>query len=159
MKSSLILVLILFVSSVLNAQTTLGVQDSVYVGTGLLKSKSIFIPNIGYSSTRVVKNGVITARTKAALHGLKVGEAQAKLKVQMLSATKFNMLDISNNLAVCGTGTCNENSCTFTATVMSGSLQLTETWVPTDEGFNVVNGRQVFYGVESFYSGQFTVYQ
>ena len=155
MKKTITTLLIIFVSSVLNAQTTLGVKDSVYVGTGVLKSKSIFVPKIGYSSTRVVQNGIITARTKAALHGMQVGEAQAKLKVQMLSAQKFNMLDINNNLAVCGAGTCNETSCSFTATVMNGNLRLTETWVATSAGFNVVNGSQVFYGIESFYSGQF----
>lgn len=137
------------------ANTTLGVADAVYVGTGQLKSKSMFVPTIAYSSTRVLQNGVITARTRAALHGIPVGEAQAKLKVQMTAPNKFNMLDISNNLAVCGSGSCNEKSCTFTATVMNGALTLNETWVPTSTGFNVINASQVLYGIESFYSGQF----
>lgn len=139
-----------------NAQTTLGIKDSVYVGSGVLKSKSMFVPTIAYSSTRVLQNGIITARTRAALHGIPVGEAQAKLKVQMTAPNKFNMLDLSNNLAVCGSGSCNESSCTFTATVMNGSLTLNETWVPTATGFNVVNASQVLYGIESFYSGQFS---
>jgi hypothetical protein len=155
MKALISLASIIFLPFLLNAQTTLGVNDGVYVGSGTLRSRSMFVPNIAYSSTRVLQNGIITARTRAALHGFQVGEAQAKLKVQMVSVNKFNMLDLNNNLAVCGSGSCNETSCTFSATVMNGSLTLNETWVATATGFNVVNASQVLYGIESFYSGQF----
>lgn len=157
MKAFFNIVAILFLPLILNAQTTLGVNDGVYVGTGLLKSKSMFVPNIAYSSTRVLQNGIITARTRAALHGFQVGEAQAKLKVQMIGPNKFNMLDLSNNQAVCGSGSCSETSCSFSATVMNGSLTLNETWVPTATGYNVINASQVLYGIESFYSGSFSV--
>lgn len=154
-KTLINVIAILFLPLILNAQTTLGIADGVYVGTGTLKSKSMFVPDIAYSSTRVLQGGIITARTRAALHGMQVGEAQAKLKVQMTAPNKFNMLDLSNNQAVCGSGSCNATSCTFTATVMNGSLTLNETWVPTAAGYNVINASQVLFGIESFYSGQF----
>jgi hypothetical protein len=140
----------------------LGVPDGNYEGTGVLHS-SMLVPNMSFSSTRSLSNGIIEAHTTAMLFKkFELASVEAKLQVVLNDETHFSMFDL-NHLdedglpTEAGQGTCDGTSCTFTATVMSGKLTLTETWIPTPEGFKIVNGSQTFKDLKSTYDGVFTL--
>ena len=133
-----------------------GIPDGTYEGTGKLESDSIFVPDLNFDSVRTLKNGIITAKTNADLIGLiDVAEAQARLQVVPTGPGQFDMLDLDANGAKAGSGQCASNRCSFKVTVMNGDLTLDETWIPTADGFEVLEARQVYKGISASYSGVF----
>jgi hypothetical protein len=132
----------------------LGVADGHYSGRGILKSKSMIIPNMKFESTRVLENGVIEAHTKAYLLGHVVAEASALLQVIDIGDGYLILRDL-NTGEIAGDGRCDDQACTFTATVMNGELTLTETWIPTENGFEAVECSQEFKGTAAVYEAQF----
>lgn len=140
-----------------NGPFTLGIANGVYVGQGRLISKTAFVPNLNFQSVRRLNNGVIQAHTKAYLVGLQVAEAKAVLKVRQLDNSRFELLDMNNQQKVCGGGVCTNGTCTFTATVMDGTLTLNETWASSPNGFQVLNASQVFKGTAASYTGKFSI--
>jgi hypothetical protein len=131
-----------------------GVSPRNYRGEGRLIAKSRFTPNLKYHSTRNVGHGQIHAKTDAFLFGIHVGEAEADLQVVVRDNNTFDMINMRTG-KVAGAGSCDEKSCSFTATVMEGALTLSETWVAHSNGFDIVRGEQSINGSESTYTGRF----
>lgn len=136
---------------------TMGVPNGTYLGTGKLMSDNHFVPNLSFQSVRRLQDGVIQARTEAFLLGMKVAEASATLHIQMRDAENFDMLDMTNNNAICGSGFCRDGYCRFSASVMQGKLELNETWIANEDGFRVIHASQNFSGLRSTYQGTFRV--
>lgn len=132
-----------------------GIEEGLYEGSGTLLSQEFFVPNIRFNSIRKISGGTLKAKTDAKFLLFTVATAQARLQVEPLSEVEFQILDLDNNKEVCGGGVCNESSCTFKASVMSGDLILQETWVRTEDGFAVKNGSQTFKGKRSIYEAIF----
>lgn len=133
-----------------------GISSGVYQGSGVLYAEKFYIPDLSYTSIRTLKNGIIIAKTKATILGIKVGGAQARLKVMPIVDGKFELLDIDNSLEKVGSGECFQDQCRFDATVMDGELRLKETWQVDRESFEIIKGFQNMKGAESTYDGLFT---
>lgn len=136
---------------------TLGIPNGLYAGTGTLIAQTPMVPNLKFQSMRRLQNGIIQARTKAHLMGLQIAEASATLQIRMKDAHNFEMLNLEDNGTVCGRGFCDDGFCTFSAKVMQGELELHETWIATQNGFQVIKASQNFKGIKSTYRGAFVL--
>lgn len=132
-----------------------GIAPGVYEADGKLKSESMWVPNADFHSTRSLKSGVIEAETKAFILGFEVAAATARLKVVPTTGNNFDLLDLNSRDAKAGSGACEDRGCTFTATVMNGTLTLTETWVPTPGGFKITECSQTYNGMDAKYEAAF----
>lgn len=132
----------------------LGVEPGLYRGTGILRAKDPFVPNLRFVSERRLADGVIEAATTASLYGMEVASAKARLEVQPRGGDAFELWDLEAG-KLAGEGSCDERRCSFVATVMGGRLTLKETWEAMPEGFQVVNASQNFGGIESTYEASF----
>jgi hypothetical protein len=132
-----------------------GISPGVYQGSGVLYATKFYIPDLSYTSVRTIKNGIIMAKTKATILGMKVGGAQARLKVVPTVDGKFELLDLDNSLAKVGFGECFQDQCKFDATVMGGELRLKETWQIDRDSFEITEGFQNMKGAKSTYNGVF----
>jgi hypothetical protein len=159
---SLILFLIYFSAAYSFAQTAtvLGIPDGTYSGADTLYSQTWFIPNVDFKTQRILKNGTITAQTKAFLFGQQVGGAAARLRIKETAPSRFIMEDLDSpdgkgGFAKAGEGSCSEQGCRFKATVMKGKLQLSETWVRAGANeFHILNGWQNLEGKIGTYTGR-----
>jgi hypothetical protein len=142
-------------SAIASEGKVLGVADGQYSGSGILKSQSMIIPNMRFESSRELSNGVIEAHTKAYLLGHVVAEAKASLQVIEIGDGYLKLRDL-NTGEIAGDGRCDDQACTFTATVMNGELTLTETWIPTEDGFEAVECSQEFKGTAAVYEASFS---
>ncbi len=132
-----------------------GVKSGLFTGRGQLRSQAALVPDLDFISVREVRDGIIRAKTKAAFHGFVLAKAEANLKIVPLAdGRSFQMLDLDTSQFV-GAGICGISECKFTAKVMSGKLQLTETWRATESGFEVREASQDFNGLPADYSGVF----
>ena len=132
-----------------------GVKPGLFTGKGQLLSRAALVPDFDFISVRELRGGIIRAKTKAAFHGFILAKAEANLKIVPLAdGRSFQMLDLDTSQVV-GAGVCGISECKFTARVMSGKLQLTETWRATDSGFEVREASQDFSGLPADYSGVF----
>lgn len=174
---SLTLLLMLISTTIQAADSVdhvLGVRDGVYQGRGVLESQVFPVPNLGFMSRRTLSNGQITATTRAylitndsansqkirqmvlgpvltALLEMPIAEATAQLKVHYTDSENFKLIDLKTK-SIAGSGSCTNGTCSFSARVNSG-LELTETWIPTAQGF-LITGHQNFYGLRSTYTAQ-----
>jgi hypothetical protein len=135
--------------------SVLGVPHGVYSGSGQLLSQSMIVPDLDFVSRRKINAGVIIAKTTAQFYGAALATASAKLRVIVHpDGRTFQLVDDKTSQPA-GSGRCSDTSCTFTARVMNGELELTETWRPTSDGFEVINASQVFKGLPASYSSSF----
>lgn len=132
----------------------LNVNPGIYEADGKLLSQGI-APNLKFHSQRRLENGRINATTKASLWGMEIATVSAHLEVQWKTGSDFDLLDVDNQSRKAGEGNCNSQGCTFTATVMNGDLTLSETWIPTANGFDAVNCAQSFKGNDATYVASF----
>jgi hypothetical protein len=157
--SALSILLFCFVTHAQTA-TVLGIPDGTYTGSDTLHSHTWFVPDVDFSTRRVLQNNTITAVTKAFLFGQQVGGAAARLRIKNINATQFVMEDLDapdakGGFLKAGEGSCNAQSCSFSATVMKGSLQLKETWVRAGANeFHILNGWQNLSGKVGTYTGR-----
>ncbi len=137
-----------------------GIDDGIYEGDGILEAQN-WLPNADFHSERRLADGIVDAHTKATVLGFQVAEASARLKIKVTSPGHFDMLDMDSNGAKAGEGQCDATSCTFKAEVMKDKeshqpqLTLEETWVPNENGFELVHGSQLFKGNPAKYEGKF----
>lgn len=127
----------------------------LYSGAGTLCSQAVLVPDLDFVSVRRISNGTIRAKTIAKLFGATLATASADLKIVPLDDGKsFELIDLATSKSA-GAGTCSEIECTFTAEVMNGNLRLTETWLATENGFEVRDASQEFNGLPALYSSVF----
>jgi len=163
MKKSL-MAFIAFCSLTTYAQTAtvLGIPEGTYTGSDVLIPQTPLVPTVEFTTTRVLRNGTITAQTKAFLLGHEIGGASARLKIKVTAPNVFLLLDLdrpdnTGNYAIAGNGTCSQNTCAFNATVMNGSLKLRETWAKGGPNeFFIMDGWQNLNGIIGTYSSRLT---
>lgn len=162
----LLLVLLGFysISAFAQTATVLGIPEGTYTGSDVLVSQTALVPTVDYTTVRILRNGTITAHTKAYLLGHEIGNASARLKVKVTSPSTFVLLDLDRPGAVggyaeAGSGSCSLNTCSFSATVMGGALKLYETWARggPNELF-IRDGWQSLNGITGTYTGRLTRY-
>lgn len=128
----------------------LGLQQGIYEGDGILN----MVIHPQYHSTRVLVDDTIEAHTLAQW-GLFSFSAAAHLRVVPTNNGEFILLDLDAGGATAGSGSCDDQNCKFTVTVMGGSLTLRETWTATPQGFSIENGSQDFNSIPATYVGSF----
>ena len=143
----------LILTTTVSQAKTLSVEDGEYRGTGVLNSENLPLPPMKFVSVRILSEGVIKAQTRAYLFGIEVAKASANLKIKG-SGEYFEVINLDDG-SIAGSGRCDQRACSFTAVVMKGALTLSETWIATPGGFDVVNAYQEFEGKKASYSAKF----
>ncbi len=163
MKKTLLAFLFLYSASLFaQTATVLGIPEGTYTGSDVIVPQQPLVPTVDFTTTRTLRDGTITAQTRASLLGHEVGGATARLKVVVTGQRTFVLADLDRPAAEgkfmkAGEGTCNQNTCTFTATVMNGSLSLRETWAKGGPNeFFIIDGWQSLSGVKGTYSSRLT---
>lgn len=136
-----LLLLTLLVTSAAFAGEILGIPDGTYVGSGVLHSKSLAVPDLRVLSHRTLANGVVSVTSSASLHGKIIKTVVARLRF-VPKGDKIHILNLDENNQKAGEATCDGRSCTFSATINKGGLFLTETWVRDGDGFLLKDGSQ-----------------